>query len=96
MILKGLLNFSDVAGKPRFVAGRRILMDKAFIDGLVDQRNCRTQRFGAHLFIAVGDRASQTFDLGPKFAAIAAVDRIPFRRLSNSLFCRFMICHYPI
>ena len=88
-----LLNFRNMAGKTRFIACRRILMDQTFIDGLVDQRNRRTQRFGAQFLIVVSDGAAQSLDLGPQLPAVTAIDRISFSRLSDSFFCRFMICH---
>ena len=40
------------------------------------------------------ERRTQLFDLSTNAVAIAAVDRVSLDILSDSLFSRFMICHF--
>ena len=97
MILQGgnslLSNSRNVTRQTRLIAGSSILMDQTFVHRFVDKRNRRTKRIRAKLLVAVSDRRAKALDLSAKFAAIAAIDQIPLRGLSNSFFCRFMICH---
>jgi hypothetical protein len=93
MVLRGLLNFSYVASQPRFVPSRGVLMNKALVNGFVNQRNGRTERLAAQLLIVMSDSAPKSFDLGPKLTPVTPVDRIPLFRLSDPFFCRFVICH---
>lgn len=96
MYVDGKSLFADrcyVPRQTRFIAGRGVLVNQALVDRFVDQRNCRAQRFSAQFCIAVSDRTPKAFDLGTELSAVAAVDRVPLCGLSNSFFCRFMICH---
>ena len=69
-------------------------MNNTFIYSLVDQRNRRRKQLTAYRFIVSSKRSAQLFDLGTDAVAIAAVDPVSLDILSDSLFSRFMICHF--
>ena len=71
----------------RFVTGSSVLMDDPFVDSLIDQRHGREQEFRARLLIVRRDRRTQFLDRRTELAAVAAVDLVPFRVLTDPLFC---------
>lgn len=75
------------------MTGSGISVDKSFVNRLIYKRNRWVEQVRTAGFVARCDGGSQSLDLSPKFASVAAVVRVPFFVLPNSLFCRFMICH---
>lgn len=75
------------------MTGSGILVNKAFVDCLVDQRNGRVKQLGALCLVRMRQSISQALDLSAELASITSVDQVPLFVLSNPFFCRFMICH---
>ena len=82
-----LCQFADVLRQTRFVSGGGILVDNAFIYGLVDQRNRRVEELAARTLIARADSRTKFLYLCAQFAAVCAVDLVSFCVLTNSLNC---------
>ena len=85
--------FRDVFRQTRFVSGSRVLVDQAFVNRLVDERNRRVQQFVAAILIMSSQCRAKNLDLRAQLAAITSIDLVAFRILSHAFFCRFMICH---
>ena len=79
--------------EPRFVTGRRVLVNNTLIHRFVNDRDSSAEQLAARGFVVAGDRRAKLFDLGAKSAAIAAVDRVSLSVLSDTLYSGFMICH---
>jgi len=77
----------DVLGQTRLVTGRRVLVDNAFVYGLIDKRNRREQQLSAGRLILSGNSVAELFDRRAQFAAVAAVDLVAFCVLSDALLC---------
>ena len=81
----GLLR--NVLRQARFVSRSGVLVDKTFVDRLVDKGNCRTQQFITTILIMRRQSRAQTLDLCAQFAAITSIDLVAFCILSNAFFC---------
>ena len=79
--------FADVFGKTRFISGRRVFVDNALIDRLVDKRDCRIKQLLAVALIVRGQSCSQFFDLRSQFASVAPIDLVTLEVLTNPFFC---------
>jgi hypothetical protein len=81
-----LAQISDVLRQTRFVTGRRILMNNAFVDRLIDRRDGRVQQFYTLGLIMTGEGSAEFLDLCAQTRAVAAVDRIALSILSDAFF----------
>lgn len=79
--------------QPRFIPRTGVLMDQALVDGLIDRRDRRIQKFVARAAVAGRYRRAKPLDLRSQLASIAAVYRVPPGILPVTFFCRSMICH---
>ena len=61
-------------------------MNKPFVYRLINQRNCRIQKFGALRFVRIGHRDPKLFDLRAKLAAVASVDLVSLGVLPDALY----------
>ncbi len=73
--------------KPRFVSGSRILVDDTLVDGFIDQRDRRVQKFRAPVLVVGCDRGAKLLDRSAQLAAVTAVDLVTFGVLTDALFC---------
>ena len=69
-------------------------MDNALGDSPVDLRDCHSQRLLGRACFAAIDECAYTFDMGPHRRAEVTVAYRAFDRLTISLFCLKMICHF--
>jgi hypothetical protein len=76
-----------VFSQTRFVTGSGILVNKPFIDCLVDQRNGRVKQLRALSLVRVRQSISQALYLSAELASVASVDQVPLFVLSNPFFC---------
>ena len=56
------------------MTGSGILVNKAFVDGLVNQRNGWVKQLGALCLVRMRQSTSQALDLSAKLASVASVD----------------------
>ncbi len=68
------------------MTGSGILVNKPFVDCLVDQRNRRVKQLGALSLVRMRQSTSQALDLSAKLASVASVDQVPLFVLSNPFF----------
>jgi len=68
-------------------------VNNTLIYSFVNERNGRGKQFATGIFVVSTKGRPQLFDLRPKLAAIAAIDRVSLNVLPDSLFSGFMICH---
>ena len=68
------------------MAGRRIPVNKAFIDRLVDQRYGRAEQFGALSLVRMHKSTAQTLNLSAKLAPVASIDQVSLLVLPNPFF----------
>ena len=73
-------------GQAGLVPGSGVLMNDAFVDHLVDERDGRVQKFRAASFVAVAESSAELFDLRSQLAAVGAVDRVALDVLTDPFF----------
>ena len=73
-------------GQTRFMASRRIFVNKTFVDSFINNGNCRIQKFTTLILVTAGERRPKTFNLSSQFTAVAAVDGVALGILSDALF----------
>lgn len=74
-------------GEARFISRGSVLVNDAFVDRFIDQRDCWIEKLNASIFVATGDCGAQLLDRSAQFAAVTAVDLVALGILPNAFFC---------
>ena len=74
-------------GEARFVSRGCVLVDYAFVDRFIDQRDCWIEKLNASIFVVTSDRGTQLLNRSAQFGAITAVDLVALGILPYAFLC---------